>query len=330
MSLIYITQDDAVIGINGGNMYVKQDGTIQNFPKNNISGVAVFGNGQMTTQCTRFCLENGLRVSYFSHSGNYFGSLAPVQAGNIHRLKKQIYLSDDEEFCLLMAKKTISAKIHNQTVLLGRYVDDRSNYDYAFLQMHNSIHKIENADSIAEVMGYEGIASRFYFDTIGKIVPESFNFDGRNRRPPKDPINAMLSFGYSILLKEIQGELENKSLSSYAGFVHKDSDRHPALASDLLEEWRAVIVDSVVLSMVQGHEIYPEDFEMNNDGCYLSYSAKKKFLSKLERKLYTETKYLSYVDRPVSFRQGIWHQVNRLAHVIDTGLVEEYSPIKIR
>lgn len=109
-------------------------------------------------------------------------------------------------------------------------------------------------------MGYEVNAAREYFKALSSLIKKEFYFHGRSKRPPKDPFNSKISLEYTILMYEIVGELENKGISPYIGFMHSDIERHPTLASDLLEEWRSVIVDAIVMSLIQGNEIGIELF----------------------------------------------------------------------
>ena len=104
-------------------------------------------------------------------------------------------------------------------------------------------------------MGYEGAAARIYFSTLGKLIDSEFIFSGRNKRPPLDPFNSMISLGYSIILNEIYGKLEGKGLNPYFGILHKDREKHPTLASDMMEEWRAVLIDTLVMGMLNGQPL---------------------------------------------------------------------------
>ena len=133
-------------------------------------------------------------------------------------------------------------------------------------------------------------------------------------------------------MNEIYGKIEAKGLNPYFGFLHRDKENHPTLASDMMEEWRAVIVDSTVMSMINGHEIKKSDFvtDIEQPGCFLTKNGIKLYLSKLERKLQTEVKYLSYVDYAVSFRKGIALQMNMLWKAIEEENASLYQPIEIR
>ena len=121
--------------------------------------------------------------------------------------------------------------------------------------MQLSLDKIDTCTTVNEIIGYEGNAARIYFQCLGKLVDDDFKFEKRSRRPPLDEFNSMLNLGYSILMNEIYSRVENKGLNAYFGFVHQDREKHPTLVSDIIEEWRAVIIDSMVMSLVNGHEI---------------------------------------------------------------------------
>lgn len=118
-------------------------------------------------------------------------------------------------------------------------------------------------------MGCEGNAAKNYFAALPKLVQPEFRFSGRTKQPPKDAFNSMLSLGYTMLLYEIYSEIENRGLTPYIGFLHSDRDGHPALASDLMEEWRSVIVDSAVLSLVQGGEIHISQFTEDEEVIFI-------------------------------------------------------------
>lgn len=183
-----------------------------------------------------------------------------------------------------------------------------------------------------EVLGYEGMAAREYFKALSKIIREEFAFDGRSRQPPLDAFNSMISFGYTIVFYEIFAEVESRDLSPYIGFIHKIKRNHPALVSDMLEEWRALLIDSTILSLIQGNEISIDEFSRDEEtgAVYLSDNAIKLCVRKIEDKMRKEINYLEYLDSPVSFRRAIWWQIKSLAGCIDNGSFEKYQPLKIK
>ena len=305
---LYVVKHGAVLGISGGLLTIKYpDKTEDVFPKNTIEGISVFSKVSMTTACVEFCLLNNISVGYFSMNGRYYGRLVPVQNTNVQRLRKQIQLSTDEEFSIKLAQRIINAKINNQLVVLHRYArnEERTFENQKLIRVFRK--KTKDTDSMYKLIGYEGIVSKNYFAALSCVIENDFVFEGRNRRPAADPFNCMLNFGYSILTKEIIGEIESRGLNPYIGFIHQDKVGHPALASDLIEEWRPVIVDSLVMSMIQGHEVSISDFCISSDGCRMKDDTIRLFLSKIERRMETRIQYLKYMERPISFREAIWH-----------------------
>lgn len=192
--------------------------------------------------------------------------------------------------------------------------------------------KMNNCGTMAELIGFEGQAAKYYFQGLSKCINPEFRFEGRSKRPPKDEFNSLISLGYSVLMNEVYCKIELKGLNPYFGFIHRDAEKHPTLASDLMEEWRAVIVDATAMSLINGHEIQKSDFQhdMDEPGYYLTKNGLKIFLNKLERKLQTDVRYLSYVDYSVSFRRAILLQMGQLVKAIEKGDAMLYEPVQIR
>ncbi len=330
MSYLYVTENGANINIDGGYFVVNyKNGLIHKIPKETLESVALFGNVSITTPCVREFLKKGIGVSYFSKNGAYYGRLESTSHKNTERLKKQIYLSDDDAFALSFDKKIIRSKINNQIVVLRRYTKNNSTEEY-IKDMRIYLNKIELVQTYNQLIGYEGAAAKSYFAALSKIIKPEFKFNGRNRRPPKDAFNSMISLGYTLLMYEIYGEIENRGLTPYCGFLHKDNERHPTLASDLMEEWRAVIVDSVVLSLIQGNEIGTEHFiyDEDNGAVYLNSEGMKIFIKKYENKLRTENRYIE--NSSMSYRKCLWYQVNSLVRLINEKNIDLYTPVNIR
>lgn len=333
MSYLYVNENGAVIGIEGSRCYVNyKNGLKQTIPIETLDGITILGQVQMTTQCTKECMSRGITVSYFSKGGHYFGRLVSTGHVNAARQRKQSILYDTD-FSLQLAKRILSAKVRNQLVVMKRYGKSR----YIDLKDEERLllvceKKIHQSKSINEILGHEGQAAKHYFQGLSKCIIPEFCFSGRSKRPPKDEFNSMISLGYSILMNEIYDKIEVKGMNPYFGFIHRDAENHPTLASDLMEEWRAIIVDATVMSMINGHEISKEQFlfDLDEPGCYLTKEALRLFLNKLERKLQTDIKYLKYVDYSVSFRRAIFLQCERLVKAIEEGDAEIYEPIVIR
>lgn len=180
--------------------------------------------------------------------------------------------------------------------------------------------------------GYEGNIAQLYYRGINQLLDDDFKFTKRTRRPPKDPFNSLLSFGYTILLYEIYTACINKGLNPYVAFFHTDKHKHPALCSDLMEEWRPVLVDTLCLALVNRGTLTSEHFEHINQGAavYLTKSGSKVFLAEFEKRMRQEVKYIQSVDHKMSFRRMLDYQAGQCIKALESGEPSIYSPIYIR
>lgn len=334
MSYLYVCEQGACIGIQGNRFQVKcKDGMLKSIPMETLEVIEIFGKIQITTQCMVECLKRGVNVIFYSTNGAYFGRLISTTHVNVQRQRKQAEIGNNEAFKLEFSRKIISAKRRNQMVVLRRYARHRKvDIDRSMVEMQIMQKKVICAKTIEQIMGYEGTAAKIYFKILSMLIDSDFSFSGRSRRPPMDPFNSMISLGYSIILNEIYGKIEGRGLNPYFGIMHKDREKHPTLASDLMEEWRAVLIDSTAMSMLNGHELFVEDFYSGTDcpGVFLGQDAFKKYIKKLEGKFRTDSRYLSYIDYPVSFRCALDFQIGQFIKAIETENVNEYMPIEIR
>ena len=331
MSYLYINENGAQVGINHQRVTIHfENDLIKSIPIETLEGIVILGKSQITAQCTEKLLSKGISVSYFSKGGRYFGRLMSTGhvKADLQRVQSDLY---DQEFALCFSKRIIDAKMRNQLVVMRRYAKSKNiEMKDCIKQVTCSIQKIKQCSTISEINGHEGTAAKYYFMGLSKCIDSEFEFKGRNRRPPQDPFNSLISLGYSILMNEIYNEVEIRGLNPYFGFMHRDSEKHPTLVSDLLEEWRAVIVDATVMSLINGHEIQKEMFNYEEDGCFVNKDGLNVFLKKFEKKLMTSVKYIYNVDYPVTFRRAIGMQVDSLAKAIREGNAELYHPVVIR
>lgn len=334
MSFIYINEQGAKIGVEGGYFVITyKNDMVKKVPKETLESVTVFGNVYVSTQCNKECLDRGIPVNFFSANGSYFGRLSSIGHTNPFRLKQQVYASDKESFALAISKRMIEAKISNQIVLLRRYQRNATiSVDEYIRSMEIAKRKIMGCIAIEMLMGYEGYAAKEYFAALSKLVQTEFAFKGRSKQPPLDPFNSMLSLGYTILLYEIYSEIENRGLNPYIGFLHTPHINHPALASDMMEEWRAIIVDSVVMSLVQGNEIKIEHFHRDEEsgGVFLTHEGMRIFIRKMEKKLRSNFNYQCGDEKASYVRRGIYLQSVSMTKAIEQENSEIYEPVYIR
>lgn len=331
MSFAYITEEGVYVRKRGERFRVERNQeVILEIPGNVLEGLVLIDGVQVSSQAMVEFLRLGVPVTWISQRGKFFGRLESTQHVNVDRQARQIALQGSV-FFLKLSKRVIRAKVHNQLTLLRRYnrraqLPEIEGVIRKILAMRENILRAENT---ARLMGYEGIIARMYFEALGKLVPEGFSFSRRSRQPPLDEVNSMLSFGYTLLLYEVYTALVVRGLHPYFGFLHVLRNHHPALASDLLEEWRAAVVDSMVLSLLHHHEILPEHFERDSkeEGIYLTREGRHIFLAAYEKKLRTVNHYMS---GEFSYRQSLPHQAESFAQAMMAEREEGYEPLLLR
>ena len=213
----------------------------------NLDRIIIFGDVQLTVSCIQNALKNNIPITFLSNEGSYFGSLEPTNHVDIRRQKLQFRKSEDTDFCLALSKIFVKTKIKNQRTLLFSENSSAKEpvatiYSTRILTLLNDVDKaqsIEELNLIIEKM------NTFYFTGLSYFLGDDFNFTTRVKMPPKDPFNSMLSFGYTLLIYEIQNIILSKGLNPYIGFFASDEEGIPCLCSDLMEEWRTILVDSL-------------------------------------------------------------------------------------
>ena len=333
MSDLYIEEQGTVLGFRDNRLHItSSDETIREIPIELVDSISILGNVQLTSGCMQMCFKRDMPVAYYSKAGKYYGRLQSFGHVNTQRQRLQCSLYETE-FALEFAKTISMGKIQNQKVVVRRYGRSKGiDVEEYMIPMTRCRDKIASASSYEEIIGNEGYAARIYFAALAALVEPEFLFCGRSRKPAKDEFNVMLNLGYSILMNIVYGSIEQKGMNPFFGFLHRDKEKHPTLASDLMEEWRPVVVDSIVMALINGHEIHKKDFNMDNESgeCLITKEGLKTFLSKLELKLRVKVKYLTDVPYSVTFRQGIMLQIESLIRAMEQKDPSVYKPIEIR
>ena len=244
----------------------------------------------------------------------------------------QFARASDEDFCLKISKGFVTGKLQNMKVFLQRR--SRSVESEAVQRAIDSISaclkSVESAATLDQLRGYEGAASAQYFDVYDLLLKNPFGFEKRIRQPPTDPVNSLLSFGYTLLFYNIYSLLASHGLNPYCGFFHSIRQGHPALASDMIEEFRSIVVDSLVVYLINSDIMKVEDFMRPKEPgmpCLLSSSARKEFLKHFEQKMHTEITH-PHTGFRTNYRRCIELQVKELIRCIQNeGL--EYRPMMI-
>lgn len=326
---MYLSRDGTNVVIN------KEDQKIAQIPIHYIEGIVCFTYVGISSSLMELCMENNTSISFLAPWGKFRGRVEGSIKGNVLLRKQQFRISESEETSLQYAKLFILGKTYNMGKVLQRAtrdyhdlksVDEVKSVIKVLNDTKNRIIECENSDSL---LGIEGDSSRSYFQVFNSLIRnENFKFDSRNRRPPTDEVNAMLSFGYGLLRVRIESALETVGLDPYVGFFHKDRPGRSSLALDLMEELRAYMVDRFVLSIINLKQISKNDFIRKENGAYLfTEDSIKVFLDLWNKRLQEELKH-PFLEENVQIGLLPYTQALLLARTI-RGDIEMYPPFFI-
>ena len=306
----------ASVGLSAGKVQIKVKNELrQEIPFHQLRAIYVYGAVQLTSHLLVAALEAGVQVGHFSAAGKFIGMTSGLGTTGTLARRGQYRMADNENECLQVARQMISAKIHNQRVLLLRHADETEDEVRALSELKRKSLVVESLDSLR---GIEGAAAAKYFGSFKKVLKVSecgtFDFNGRNRRPPRDPVNALLSMGYSMLAKELTGICILVGLDPYLGIYHRPRLGRPALALDIMEEFRPLIVDSVVITLINRQELQKSDFQSTSRGVFLKDSSRRVFWEAWFRRLDTEVKHPVF-GYQMSYRRMLEVQVRQLWRV---------------
>ncbi len=326
---VYISEWGCSLRKDGERLVIKKDNEIiQEIPINKISSVSVYGDCYITTSVLRELMERDITVCYFSYGGWFYGYSSGVVHKNVglRLLQHEICMNDAE--CLELAKGFVTGKIKNCRTLVRR--NDTEAPQEILDTLSQSIKDIGNAKSIDELLGIEGQAAKIYFSRFDSLLKKNsaFSFDGRNRRPPMDPVNATLSYVYGLLTKECFVRSLSVGFDPYIGFYHRHKYGKPALALDLMEEFRPIVADSIAITLFNTGELSNDDFIIKKTGVSFKKDSKKKVIKAYEKRINTEIKH-PFFGYKVSYRRAIEVQARLLARCI-SGEINEYPYFYVR
>jgi CRISPR-associated protein Cas1 len=301
MTAIYLTEAGTVVNFKNESLVISRSGDRKSFRLAEVSLLVIHAGVQLTSVVIAELMDRGIETIFLKQDGQFRGRLQ----GSFHTnpmLRLAQYQVVDSTFGMAIAQKLIEGKIRNQRVILQRRnrstrgaiaeiseaVDLISSY---VVQMSNASTPLDRD----RLMGFEGICAKNYYQALRYYFPAEWRFQGRNRQPPLDPINALLSWGYGVLLARVFAAAVLAGLDPYFGFFHVTQPYRPNLALDLMEEFRPVVVDAAVIAIIQANLLDPTDFEPSPDGAgiWLGAIAKKLFLRQLEQQFSTPFIYPS-------------------------------------
>ena len=287
LNTLYITTPEAYLSKDGQNVVVSvKQQEIFRIPILNIEGIVTFGYMGASPGLMKLCMDQGVSLTFLSPQGRYIGRVQGTVRGNVLLRMQQYKLSQDEDFSLHLSKICIGGKIQNYRNILRRFLrDNGANEDVHHVAqvLDNSKRLLWAATDFNQVRGVEGEAANSYFSIFPHLIlhqKESFPFHGRNRRPPRDAINAMLSFVYTLIAHDTAAALESVGLDPYVGFLHTLRPGRISLALDMMEEFRAYLGDRLVLSLINRKQVTAKDFiSQGDDTVLMSDSCRKTLLT---------------------------------------------------
>jgi CRISPR-associated protein Cas1 len=335
MNILYVTLPDSFVSLENENVIVKKDDKVMlQVPLLQLEGIVIFNYFGASSALMGECAKRNITVSFLSEQGYYTGTLYGETKGNVLLRKEQYRISDSDERKLNYAKGFIFGKLHNQKWVLQRAIRDhalRIDEDKlieASLQITENMKEILICNNMDILRALEGNSAQRYFNVFNELILQNkteFHFERRNRRPPLDPINAMLSFAYTLLATECRHALEVVGLDSYVGFMHTDRPGRASLSLDLMEELRPQFADRFVLSLINRKEMLPADFEKQESGAVLlTNDARKKFLAAWQQRK-KEVLTHPFLNEKIEWGLVPYIQALLLSRVIRKDLIK-YTP----
>jgi len=331
MPTLYLTEQGSTLRKTSKRLVVEKAGVVLlEVPAFQIDRVLIFGAVQVSTQAISFLLDSGIEVSFLSTKGRLKGKLTPAESKNVFLRLAQYERAKDEEFKLAIAKNIIEAKLKNQRTLILRYQRNHPDTDFSaqLETIAEALSALPHKKAISEVMGLEGASTGAYFQCFSTMLPPDFTFEKRTRHPPLDPVNALLSLGYTFVTNEIASIVESKGFDPFIGFLHGLRYGRQSLALDIVEEFRHPAVDGLALSLINKGSIKEADFHHEEEGAFLlNKPAFSRFLSLYEDRMEKPFQYKDAAPQ-INYRKLIRHQVEMMQGVVLNK--EEYRPFLVQ
>lgn len=295
LNTLYVLSEDAYLSLDGDNVVVHKGQMVAGrFPLHTLEAIQCFTYKGASPSLMGACAERGVELAFFSPRGRFLARTTGVSNGNVLLRRRQYELAESDAARCEVARGVLTGKLFN-----ARWVLERAKRDHPLqvdaekvvarcAELAGYLRDVRGAESVESLMGIEGSAARSYFDVFNELIvaqKDDFYFGGRSRRPPLDRVNAMLSFGYSLLSSNYASALEGVGLDAYVGYLHSDRPGRASLALDMVEELRSVFVDRLVVSCINKRVVGPDDFDVCQDGAvHLNDEGRKAFLGAWQKK----------------------------------------------
>jgi CRISPR-associated protein Cas1 len=335
LNTLYVTSPDSYLSLDGENVVIlEKEEELGRIPLHNLEAIVCFGYRGISPALMGGCAMRDISLCFMTPQGKFLARVTGGVRGNVILRKKQYEASENAEFSLGVAKNCILGKIYN-----GKWVLERATRDHglqvdvdalkrASAFMQQSLNYVWECTDMAQLRGYEGEAASVYFRVFNQLIlqqKKDFKFSGRNKRPPLDNVNAMLSFVYTLLTNMVASALETVGLDPYVGFMHTDRPGRVSLALDLIEELRPVLADRFVLGLINRKMVSGKDFSKKEDGAVLMTDRARKLLLTEWQNRKKEVITHPYLGEKVEWGMIPFVQAMLLARYL-RGDLDEYPP----
>jgi len=342
LNTLYVTTQGAYLSKDGANVVVSIDSAERaRVPIHTLGGLVGFGRVALSPPLLGFCAEEGVAVTYLSEQGKFLARVEGPVSGNVLLRREQYRRSDDADGCAAIVKSLVVGKALNQRAVIRRVLRDHGErmegpaaaaLGAAERRLTDIARRAERPVAVEQsadaLRGLEGEAANVYFGTFDALIraqKQDFRFDRRSRRPPLDPVNALLSFVYALLVHDVRSALETVGLDPAVGFLHRDRPGRPSLALDLMEEFRPFFADRLVLSLINRRQVSAKGFRrMENGACLMTDALRKDVLVAYQERKREELRH-PYLGEPTTVGL-LWHlQAQLLARHL-RGDLDGYPP----
>lgn len=329
---LYVNTQGATVGVRGGRYEVRRKGeTITSVRCIDVSQICLYGNVQVSTQALRRAFADAVPTCYFSYGGWFNGIAHGMSGKNVELRNRQVIVA--ARGGLPIARAIVAGKVRNCRTLLRR--NARTDVAAALDQLTGLATEAEDAVSVAALLGIEGTAARIYFAHLPAMIRDDLDVPGadvdaleRSRRPPRDPVNCLLSYLYALLAKDLTATVFGIGLDPYLGVYHRPRFGRPALALDLMEEFRPLLADSVALALLNHREVTASSFLLRSNGVALTDDGRRAVLRGYERRLDTDIRHPMF-GYTISYRRTLEVQARLFAaHLL--GEIPVYVPLRTR
>jgi CRISPR-associated protein Cas1 len=335
LNTLYVTQPDAYLSLDGDNIVLlKEKEKLGRLPLHNLESIVSFGYTGTSPALMGYCARRNISITFLTQSGRFLARVIGQSRGNVVLRKTQYRISENEVESIKVARNFIIGKIYNNKWMIERITRehplrvDVGQFKAISRLFSEILQEVRHCGSLESLRGWEGQAAINYnkiFDQMILQQRDSFAFHGRSRRPPRDNVNAMLSFAYTLLANDTASALEAVGLDAYVGFLHQDRPGRASLALDLMEELRGVYADRFVLSLINRKEVAGSDFYLKESGAVLmTEDARKTFLKAWQTKKQDKITH-PYLGEKISWGLVPYAQALLLARFL-RGDLDEYPP----